>query len=363
MELENILQEINYYDDLDHYDDLLWQDAYRLPKVYIRDAENPFEMRADRFQKRYRFCQESVLFITSLLRSDLEKQDNRGLPIAPEIAVLLTLRFYATASFQIVCGDLLHISQPTASNIITKVSKLLAQLHTHYIKFPRGAEANRNRELFKEMGRHGQWPGLPGIDGAIDCTHVKIVSTPGCQHHEVFRNRKSDFSINVQVVAGPRREILDIVARWAGSMHDSRIFQMSSVYIKYTQGILNGRLVGDNGYPTLPFVLTPIRPAPEDAPSVRYNRAQIKTRNVVERTFGIWKRRFPCLSRGLGNKLSTVSHIIVSCAVLHNLSLILNDVMVFDENQNDEQEETDSLIPSTSTGFLIRNSIVENYYQ
>ncbi|VVC98842.1 unnamed protein product [Leptidea sinapis] len=56
-----------------------------------------------------------------------------------------------------------------------------------------------DREMFQEMGRHGRWPGLPGIDGAIDCTHVKIMSTPKCQHHEVYPNRKSYFSINVQV--------------------------------------------------------------------------------------------------------------------------------------------------------------------
>lgn len=264
---------------------------------------------------------------------------------------------------QVVCGDLFEISQPTASKIIRKVSKLLAQLHKLFIKFPTGQEASVNRQLFKELGRCGHWPGLPGIDGAIDCTHVKIVSTPGCQHHEVYRNRKSDFSINVQVIVGPRTEILDIVAKWAGSMHDSRIFQVSSVFMKYTQGILTGRLVGDSGYPTLPFVLTPIRPPPEDPPSIRYNRAQIKTRNIVERTFGIWKRRFPCLSRGLGNNLATVSHIIVACAVLHNISLILNDVMTFSEEEFQEPHNRDSEVPSTRAGFLLRNTLIESYYQ
>lgn len=279
---------------------------------------------------------------------------------------LCVLQLFHYIFLQVVCGDLLNISQPTASIIIRKVSKLLAQLHKHFIKFPTGDEATVNRQLFKEWGRSGRWPGLPGIDGAIDCTHVKIVSTPGCQHHEVYRNRKSDFSINVQVIVGPRTEILDIVAKWAGSMHDSRIFQVSSVFMKYTQGILTGRLVGDNGYPTLPFVLTPIRPSSEDPlppPAVRYNRAQIKTRNIVERTFGIWKRRFPCLSRGLGNNLTTVSHIIVACAVLHNISLILNDIMTFPDEEYQEPPQGDSEVPSTSSGFLLRNTLIENYFQ
>nr|XP_021195845.1 putative nuclease HARBI1 isoform X1 [Helicoverpa armigera] len=396
MDVENIISEINYYDEVDYYDDILWPFQNRLPKVYIRDATNPFELPTQNFKKRFRFNQESVLYIVSLIRNNLVKSDNRGLPVAPEIAVLLTLRYYATASFQVndfdqlnckhnninvmcvkqfinndknfqlVCGDLISLSQPTVSNVVTKVSRLLALLHKTYIKIPTGDQASINRQLFKDLGRHGRWPGLPGIDGAIDCTHIRIVNTPGCQHHEVYRNRKSYFSINVQAVVGPQTEFLDIVARWAGSTHDSRIFQMSRVYMKYTQGVLNGKLVGDSGYPTLPFMLTPIRPTPEDPPQIRYNRAQIKTRNIVERTFGIWKRRFPCLSKGLGNKLQTVSLIIVACAVLHNLSLILNDNMALGIDSHSDQEDganETTVMASTSAGFVVRSTIIENYYQ
>lgn len=102
-------------------------------------------------------------------------------------------------NFQLVCGDLINLSQPTVSNVVTKVSRLLALLHKTYIKIPTRDQASINRQLFKDLGRHGRWPGLPGIDGAIDCTHIRIVNTPGCQHHEVYPNRKSYFSINVQV--------------------------------------------------------------------------------------------------------------------------------------------------------------------
>jgi len=64
-------------------------------------------------------------------------------------------------------------------------------------------------------------------------------------------------------------------------------------------------------------------------PEIRYNRAQIKT-NRVERTFGIWKR-FPCLSRGMGNKLETIYNIIIA-AVLHNIALILKNILPLNEN-------------------------------
>ena len=101
MDFENVIAEINYYDDIDFYDDILWPLRFRLPKIYIRDLNNPFELPLCKLQKRYRFSQDSVLHIVGLIRCDLVKPDNRGLPVKPEIALLLCLRFYATGSFQV----------------------------------------------------------------------------------------------------------------------------------------------------------------------------------------------------------------------------------------------------------------------
>ncbi|GBP37779.1 Putative nuclease HARBI1 [Eumeta japonica] len=182
------------------------------------------------------------------------------------------------------------------------------------------------------------------IDSAIDCTFIKIVGTLDATIIEVFGQNP----ISMRKRLDHLKKFLDIVARWAGSIHDSRIFRMSAVYQKYNQGILSGRLVGDNGYPSLPFLLTPIEPPPLDPPSERYNGAHIKTRNVVERTFGVWKKRFPCLSKGLGNKLSTVSNIIVATAVLHNLSFILKDVL---EWENNEQLNYENPQPESETNL------------
>lgn len=53
-------------------------------------------------------------------------------------------------------------------------------------------------------------------------------------------------------------EFLDIVPEWPGSAHDSRIFQNSRIYIRYSQHELDGMLAGDADYPALPFLLTPI---------------------------------------------------------------------------------------------------------
>ncbi|XP_049445652.1 uncharacterized protein LOC125896823 [Epinephelus fuscoguttatus] len=56
---------------------------------------------------------------------------------------------------------------------------------------------------------------------------------------------------------------------------------------------------------------------------IRYNKAHIRTRNIVERTFGILNSRFRCLDRTGGALLyrpEKVAQIVVTCCMLHNIA-------------------------------------------
>lgn len=97
-------------------------------------------------------------------------------------------------------GDIAHISQSSISRIIYRVSTLLASNINRYIKIPLSDEARcENRRLFKKLGRGPGAIGLPNIDGAIDCTHVRLVHTKLQNIEEIYRNRKGYFSLNIQV--------------------------------------------------------------------------------------------------------------------------------------------------------------------
>lgn len=72
--------------------------------------------------------------------------------------------------------------------------------------------------------------GIPNVIGLIDCTHVKVFS-PGGEDPERYRNRKGYFSVNVQAIGSHNLKIMDIVARWPGSTHDSYIFDMSPIKV------------------------------------------------------------------------------------------------------------------------------------
>lgn len=78
------------------------EDVFRLPKRYIRNCENPIEFYEDiPFKKRYRFSKRAVVVILlPLIHNELQR-NNHGLPISPLMQLLITLRFYATSSFQV----------------------------------------------------------------------------------------------------------------------------------------------------------------------------------------------------------------------------------------------------------------------
>ncbi|XP_011876292.1 PREDICTED: putative nuclease HARBI1 [Vollenhovia emeryi] len=234
--------------------------------------------------------------------------------LTPINQLLLTLRFYATGNFLRACGDFSGVSISTASRVIAKVSMTIASLSATRINMPESNEEIRTMQrAFYEMYK------FPRVIGCINGTHIRIQS-PGGEHAEEFRNRKGYFSLNTQVVCDHKMRIIDIVARWPGSVHDATIFQHSRLHRKLEEGTFNsGILLGDGGYPVKKYLLTPLL-HPTTAAENLYNNAHIRTRNIVERVFGVWKRRFPVLSLGMRVKMETVQDIIVATAVLHNIA-------------------------------------------
>ena len=161
---------------------------------------------------------------------------------------------------------------------------------------------------------------MPGIIGAIDGTHIRIKS-PGGDNQRRYINRKGWPSINVQAVCDRQMIFRNIVARWSGSTHDSRIFNNSRLCQKLQNQEINGILLGDQGYACSRFLLTPVRNARTPAQQ-RFNRHQIRARNVIERSFGVLKMRFPALHSGLRTNLELSKTIIVAAAILHNIAVL-----------------------------------------
>ncbi|XP_025266103.1 putative nuclease HARBI1 [Camponotus floridanus] len=270
---------------------------------------------------RFRLSKESVLLILENITEELEFVTNKNRATSPMEQLLLTLRIYATGSFLITIGDFSGVSTTSAHYIVHRVSAAIARLRPHYIRLPTTEEEIRNAQLqFYNIAR------FPRVIGCIDCTHIRVQSFGG-ENAELFRNRKGYFSFNIQVVCNSNLEIIDIVARWQGSVHDSTIFNNSRLRANFENGMYgNSLLLGDSAYPLKRYLVTPLL-APQTAAEHLYNEAHIRTRNTIERLFGIWKRRFPILALVMRYHQHRIMNIIIATAVLHNIARRNNEAV------------------------------------
>jgi hypothetical protein len=108
----------------------------------------------------------------------------------------------------------------------------------------------------------------------------------------------------------------------------------------------NGRygryfLIGDSGYALKPYLMTKLTDTRNEAEDL-YNESIIHTWNVVERLFGVWKKRFPILKFGMRIKFETIMPIIVATTVLQNIAVEMNDWFP-EEWFDDIEEDNDDL--------------------
>lgn len=126
--------------------------------------------------------------------------------------------------------------------------------------------------------------------------------------------------MNIQTICDSSMKIQDIVARWPGSTHDVTIFNQSRVCQRLEVGEFgNGLIVADMGYDVRSYLIPPLRET-RVQPEILFNESQIRTRNVVERSYGVWKRRFPILALCLRLSINHCEAVVVETAVLHNMA-------------------------------------------
>lgn len=128
-----------------------------------------------------------------------------------------------------------------------------------------------------------------------------------------------------QVVCDADLKFINVVAKWPGSVHDSRILRQSHLFADFEgpRPSVDGVLLGDSGYMLRPWLLTPVlHPATQE--ERRYNFAHSSTRTTIERCIGVAKQRWQCLRVGLRVKPVKACKIIAVCLMLHNRARLLN---------------------------------------
>lgn len=196
----------------------------------------------------------------------------------------------------------------------------------------------------------GKFPELDGSIGAIDGTHIPMRTK--AELTNVFRNRKGFISTNVLLCCNYTQRILFVEIGSPGSYHDSTVYKQSSLPHLMQQLPREYFLLGDAGYALSDRVLTPFRgvryhlkefgPAcskPRNEKEI-FNLKHSRSRNVIERTIGILKRRWRILRHGNESlDFRFISNCIVACCLIHNILMDRTDLNLDPDFEPIDMEE------------------------
>ncbi|XP_068089692.1 putative nuclease HARBI1 isoform X2 [Hyperolius riggenbachi] len=346
--------------DEDTEEDLLQQDPNSNQKHkerVFRPRISLFGLNEEEVRSRYRFSTEVILELYDQIQQDIEPNCERNHAVPGMVKLLSALHYFSSASFQGTVSALSGISQPSFSRHLTQVLKAINKLTPQYIVFPADKAAIQTiKDGFYKMSS------FPDVMGIIDCTHVAL-SPPT---EDIYRNSKNFHSLNVQMVCASDMRILNLVAGYPGSTHDSYILKHSSLHTILTSGNLpEGWILGDDAYPVTEWLLTPIKD-PKTKAEKNYNAAHKAAHSIIEHTFGSLKSRFRCLDRSGGvlqYSPEKGAQIILACCILHNLAVSRNvHVDILDDLEAPPPVPPVSKEENTDAGKQARTRVINQFF-
>lgn len=292
------------------------------------------------FESIFKISRNTFRYICSLVKEEMMAKpsnftDLNGKPLCLEDRVAVGLRRLSSGESLSAVGDSFGMNQSTVAQITWRFVKAMEERGMHHLQWPlTGTKMKEIKSKFKKIR------GLPNCCGAIDTSHIKMCLSTVDQSNEVWYDEENNHSMILQAIVDPDMRFLDIFAGLPGSLSDSLGFRSSSFFKLCEEGKrLNGKakelsngiklkeyIVGDVGFPLLPWLLTPYQGRNlsdcEDYFNKRHNAMIMVAQKALARLKETWKIINGFMWRPDKNKLP---RIILVCCLLHNIAIDLND--------------------------------------
>ncbi|KAA8534247.1 hypothetical protein F0562_031764 [Nyssa sinensis] len=224
-----------------------------------------------KFESIFKISRKTFNYICSLVKEEMMAKpanfmDINGKLLSLNDRVAVALRRLSSGESLSAVGDLLGINQSTVAQITWRFVEAMEERGLHHLHWPSTeAEMKEIKSKFEKIR------GLPNCCGTIDTTHVMMCLSSIDRSNNVWCDREKSHSMILQAIVDPEMRFRDIVAGWPGSLSDSLVLKSSSFFKLSEEGKrLNGKqiklsdgtelreyIVGDVGFPLLPWLLTP----------------------------------------------------------------------------------------------------------
>lgn len=249
--------------------------------------ENPMESFPDaEFESTFGFRKQSVLNILEMCSYGWTNRTQRGCPKSPIHSLLITLNYLVNGTLVPASSRCPPVSQSTLSRILAKVTGLLAEMRSRFIKLPTSKpEQESIKKSFESVS------GFPSVIGCAGSTHIAI-RTPSKIVCDNYLNEDGYHSYRYSAICGPRMEFYEVTSRWPGASNENNIFHLSE-FNQLLETNSESIALANNRYTCSDYVMTPVENA-NTLLARRYNEAHAATFNFPQ-AVALLKRRFQCL--------------------------------------------------------------------
>ncbi|GBG74776.1 hypothetical protein CBR_g19288 [Chara braunii] len=225
------------------------------------------------------------------------------------------------------------MGKTSALRAIADVADAIRAAYPKAVSFGGLEDCHRRMQQFEALG-------FPNCWGCIDNTHVYVDKPRSRDVDDYCSGRHNRFSLVTQLVVDSELKILDFSYGFPGTVGDARVLKHTSLYRRALKGSLffddpedphrgerpcipcvpGGYLLGDGGYPSLPWLVIPYGRQPVVTRAMqRFDALHKIVRSCVERFFGVFKMRFHYFYRPHIADITRERLEFHACCILHNL--------------------------------------------
>ncbi|KAJ8434291.1 hypothetical protein Cgig2_009266 [Carnegiea gigantea] len=294
----------------------------------------------DQFESVFKISRKTFSYICSLVREDMTAKPghfsfSNGKPLSLDDQVAVGLRRLSSGESLMSVGESFGLHHSTVSQVTWRFVESMERRGLHHLRWPSSDE-----EMGDIKSKFENIRGFPNCCGAIDTTHITMCLPFADPTNKVWCDREKNHSMLLQAIVDPDMRFRDIVTGWPGNLSDSLVLKTSNFFKLCEKGKrLNGKaiilpegseireyIVGDVGFPLLPWLVTPYKGKGLSQTETEFNRRHFATRMVARRALArlkeMWKIIHGAMWRPDKNRLP---RIILVCCLLHNIVIDLKD--------------------------------------
>ncbi|KDP29866.1 hypothetical protein JCGZ_18441 [Jatropha curcas] len=292
-----------------------------------------------KFESVFKISRKTFNYICSLVNDVLTaRQSNfsstNGKPLSLNDQVAIALRRLSSGESLSNIGDAFGINQSTVSHLTWRFVEAMEERGLDHLRWP-----SSQTEMEEVKSKFEKLHGLPNCCGVIDTTHIVMTLSAVDHSNDVWIDREKNHSMVLQAIVDPDMRIRDVIVGYPGSLSDALVLQNSSFYKLSEEGKrLNGKkiklmegaelgeyIIGDAGFPLLPWLLTPFQhalPGHQAEFNKLHSAARVVAQIALARLKEMWRIMHGVMWLPDKNKLP---RIIFVCCLLHNIVIDMED--------------------------------------